>query len=177
MAKIDPDKLALEERVVRTNKCQKTTKGGRNMSWSALVIVGDGNGYVGAGLGKARAIPDAIRKGVEAAKKNLILVPIVGGTIPHELFVHEGASEVMLKPASPGTGIVAGSSMRTILELAGVHDVLGKSLGSSNSVNIAWATMSALKKLKRVEDVARLRGTTVEELTPWMKKLEANHGG
>ncbi len=176
MAKIDPDKLALEERVVRTNKCQKTTKGGRNMSWSALVVVGDGNGYVGTGLGKARAIPDAIRKGVEAAKKNLIQVPIVGGTIPHELFVTEGASEVMLKPASPGTGIVAGSSMRTILELAGVHDVLGKSLGSSNSTNIAWATMSALKQLKRVEDVARLRGTTVEELAPWMKKLEAGHG-
>ncbi len=177
MAKIDPDKLALEERVVKTNKCQKTTKGGRNMSWSALVVVGDGNGYVGAGLGKARAIPDAIRKGVEAAKKNLIQVPIVGGTIPHELFVSEGAAEVMLKPASPGTGIVAGSSMRTILELAGVHDVLGKSLGSSNSVNIAWATMSALKKLKRVEDVARLRGTTVEELAPWVKKLEASNGG
>lgn len=177
MAKIDPDKLALEERVVKTNKCQKTTKGGRNMSWSALVIVGDGNGYVGAGLGKARAIPDAIRKGVEAAKKNLIQVPIVGGTIPHELFVTEGAAEVMLKPASPGTGIVAGSSMRTILELAGVHDVLGKSLGSSNSVNIAWATMAALKKLKRVEDVARLRGTTVEELAPWVKKLEASNGG
>ncbi len=177
MAKIDPDKLALEERVVRTNKCQKTTKGGRNMSWSALVVVGDGNGYVGAGLGKARAIPDAIRKGVEAAKKNLVLVPIVGGTIPHELFVHEGAAEVMLKPASPGTGIVAGSSMRTILELAGVHDVLGKSLGSSNSVNIAWATMSALRQLKRVEEVARLRNTTVEELAPWMKKLEGAHGG
>jgi len=175
VAKIDPDKLALEERVVRTNKCQKTTKGGRNMSWSALVVVGDGNGYVGAGLGKA--IPDAIRKGVEAAKKNLVLVPIVGGTIPHELFVHEGAAEVMLKPASPGTGIVAGSSMRTILELAGVHDVLGKSLGSSNSVNIAWATMSALRKLKRVEEVARLRNTTVEELAPWMKKLEGAHGG
>jgi small subunit ribosomal protein S5 len=177
VAKIDPDKLALEERVVRTNKCQKTTKGGRNMSWSALVIVGDGNGYVGAGLGKARAIPDAIRKGVEAAKKNLVHVPIVGGTIPHELFVTDGAAEVMLKPASPGTGIVAGSSMRTILELAGVHDVLGKSLGSSNSVNIAWATMSALKKLKRIEDVARLRNTTVDELAPWMKKLEGSNGG
>jgi small subunit ribosomal protein S5 len=177
VAKIDPDKLALEERVVRTNKCQKTTKGGRNMSWSALVVVGDGNGYVGAGLGKARAIPDAIRKGVEAAKKNLVLVPIVGGTIPHELFVHEGAAEVMLKPASPGTGIVAGSSMRTILELAGVHDVLGKSLGSANSVNIAWATMAALRKLKRVEDVAKLRNTTVEELAPWMSRLEGKHGG
>ena len=172
MAKINPDTLNLEERVVKTNKCQKTTKGGRNMSWSALVVVGDGNGYVGAGLGKARAIPDAIRKGVEAAKKNLINVPIVGGTIPHEIFMSEGAAEVMLKPASAGTGIVAGSSMRTILELAGVHDVLGKSLGSANAVNIAWATMAALRRLKRVEDVARLRSTTVEALTPWIRKLE-----
>ena len=177
MAKIDPDKLELTERVVRTNKCQKTTKGGRTMSWSALVIVGDGKGYVGAGLGKARAIPDAIRKGAEAAKKNLIRVPILGGTIPHELFVTDGAAEVMLKPASPGTGIVAGSSMRTILELAGVHDVLGKSLGSSNPVNIAWATMAALRKLKDVEEVARLRSTTVEALAPWVRKLEAGHGG
>lgn len=177
MARIDPDTLNLEERVVRTNKCQKTTKGGRNMSWSALVVVGDGNGHVGAGLGKARAIPDAIRKGVEAAKKNIIEVPIVGGTIPHEILVHEGAAEVMLKPASPGTGIVAGSSVRTILELAGVHDVLGKSLGSANPVNIAWATMTALKRLKRVEEVARLRSTTVEALTPWMKKLEEAHAG
>ncbi len=177
MAKINPDTLNLEERVIKTNKCQKTTKGGRTMSWSALVVVGDGNGHVGVGLGKARAIPDAIRKGVEAAKKAIILVPIIGGTLPHELFVTEGAAEVMLKPASPGTGLVAGSSMRTILELAGVHDVLGKSLGSSNSVNIAWATIAALKKLKRVEDVARLRGTTVEALAPWMSKLEAQHGG
>ena len=142
------------------------------------MIVGDHNGHVGAGLGKARAIPDAIRKGVEAAKKNIIQVPIVNGTIPHELFLHEGASEIMLKPASAGTGIVAGSSMRTILELAGVHDVLGKSLGASNPVNIAWATMAGLKKLKRVEDVARLRSTTVEALLPWMKKYrEETHVG
>ena len=175
MARINPDKLGdLEERVVRTNKCQKTTKGGRNMSWSALVIVGDRNGHVGAGLGKARAIPDAIRKGVEAAKKNIIEIPMIGATLPHEIFESEGAAEVMLKPASPGTGIVAGSSMRTILELAGVHDVLGKSLGSSNATNICWATMSALKKLKRVEDVARLRSTTVEALMPWMRNVEGN---
>ena len=178
MAKINSDTLNLEERVVHTNKCQKTTKGGRNMSWSALVVVGDGNGYVGAGLGKARAIPDAIRKGVEAAKKNIILVPIVNGTLPHEIVFSEGAAEIMLKPASAGTGIVAGSSMRVILELAGVHDVLGKSLGSNNKVNICWATMSALKHLKRVEDVARLRSTTVEALTPWMHNSEgARHAG
>lgn len=172
MAKINPDTLDLEERVVRTNKCQKTTKGGRTMSWSALVVVGDGKGYVGAGLGKARQIPDAIRKGVEAAKKNMIQVPIVGGSIPHEVLADAGAAQVLLKPASAGTGIVAGSSVRTILELAGVHDVLGKSLGSANAVNIAWATMAALKRLKRVEDVARLRSTTVEQLTPWMSKAE-----
>lgn len=172
MAKIDPNTLNLEERVVRTNKCQKTTKGGRTMSWSALVIVGDRNGHVGCGTGKARAIPDAIRKGIEAAKKSIIEVPIVGGTVPHEIFEHEGAAEIMLKPASAGTGIVAGSSMRTILELAGVHDVLGKSLGSANATNIAWATMNALKKMKRVEDVAKLRSTTVEELTPWAKRMQ-----
>jgi small subunit ribosomal protein S5 len=174
LAKIDPNTLNLEERVVRTNKCQKTTKGGRTMSWSALVIVGDRNGHVGCGTGKARAIPDAIRKGIEAAKKNIIEVPIVGGTVPHELFEHEGAAEIMLKPASAGTGIVAGSSMRTILELAGVHDVLGKSLGSANATNIAWATMNALKKMKRAEDVAKLRSTTVDELTPWAKQQEAS---
>ncbi|HZO91419.1 MAG TPA: 30S ribosomal protein S5 [Chthonomonadaceae bacterium] len=172
MARINPDTLNLEERVVRTNKCQKTTQGGRTMSWSALVVVGDGNGHVGVGLGKARAIPDAIRKGGEAAKKNLIEVPIVGGTIPHEILAHEGAAEVMLKPASPGTGIVAGSSVRAILELAGVRDVLGKSLGSANAINIAWATLKALRQLKRAGDVAQLRSKTVEELTPWMKKLE-----
>lgn len=173
MAKINPDTLDLEERVVRTNKCQKTTKGGRTMSWSALVIVGDKNGHVGAGVGKARAIPDAIRKGVEAAKKNLIEVPIVDGSIPHDIISDAGAAQVMLKPASPGTGIVAGSSVRTILELAGVHDVLGKSLGSNNMTNIAWATMSALKRLKRVEEVARLRSTSVEALTPWVRKSES----
>ena len=172
MAKIDPNTLNLEERVVRTNKCQKTTKGGRTMSWSALVIVGDRNGHVGCGTGKARAIPDAIRKGIEAAKKNIIAVPIVDGTVPHALFEHEGAAEVMLRPASAGTGIVAGSSMRTILELAGIHDVLGKSLGSANATNIAWATMNALKKMKRAEDVAKLRSTTVDEMTPWLKNVQ-----
>lgn len=178
MAKIDPDKLGdLEDRVVRTNKCQKTTKGGRTMSWSALVIVGDRKGHVGAGLGKARAIPDAIRKGTEAAKKNMILVPLVGGTIPHEITIGDGAAEILLKPASAGTGIVAGSSMRTILELAGVHDVLAKSLGSSNAVNIAWATMKALRRMKRIENVATLRSTTVDRLTPWLRKIEEKSHG
>ncbi len=175
MAKINPDTLNLEERVVRTNKCQKTTKGGRTMSWSALVIVGDGNGYVGAGLGKARAIPDAIRKGVEAAKKNIIHIPIVNGTLPHEISQSHGAAEILLKPASQGTGVVAGSSMRIVLELAGVHNVLGKSLGSSNAVNICWATMEALARLKSAEDVAAMRGTTALALQPWLNKEEAAH--
>ncbi|MDE2127552.1 MAG: 30S ribosomal protein S5 [Armatimonadetes bacterium] len=158
LAKINPDTLNLQERVIRTNKCQKTTKGGRNMSWSALVVVGDGEGHVGVGLGKARGIPDAIRKGIEAARKSLIRVPLTSGTLPHEIFLRQGAAEVMLRPASAGTGIVAGSSMRTILELAGVTDVLGKSLGSANALNIAWVTIEALKRMKQAGEVARLRG-------------------
>ncbi len=164
MAMINPDTLNLEERVIQTNKVQKTTKGGRTMSWSILVIVGDGAGHVGAGLGKARAIPDAIRKGVEAARKNLVHVPMVGTTIPHDVLVREGGAQIMLKPAAPGTGIVAGGSTRAMLEAAGVKDVLGKSLGSSNKVNTAWATMAALRRLKRASDVARLRGKNVGDL-------------
>lgn len=174
--KIDPEKLNLEERVVRTNKCQKTTKGGRTISWSALVVVGDGNGHVGAGLGKARAIPDAIRKGVEAAKKNIIEVPIVNNTLPHEITVKEGAAEVLLKPASDGTGIVAGSSMRVILELAGVRNALGKSLGSPNAVNICWATMKALRLMKRPSLVAQMREAKLHELMPWAAEAEEEEG-
>lgn len=164
MARINADTLNLEERVVRTNKVQKTHKGGRTMSWSILVVVGDGNGHVGAGIGKARAIPDAIRKGVEDAKKNIISVPIVEGTIPHEILANHGASQVLLRPAAPGTGVVAGGAVRIMLEAAGLKDILAKSLGASNPVNNAWATVNALKGLKRIEDVARLRGKTVEEI-------------
>jgi len=166
MALINADTLNLEERVIQTNKVQKTHKGGRTMSWSILVVVGDGNGYVGAGIGKARAIPDAIRKGVEAAKKNLVHVPLVGSTIPHEVLHRQGAAEILLKPASPGTGLVAGGSVRAILEQAGVKDVLAKSLGSSNKVNTAWATLEALRRLKRASDVARLRGKELSDLVP-----------
>lgn len=165
MARINADTLNLTEpRVVRTNKVQKTHKGGRTMSWSILIVVGDENGHVGAGIGKARAIPDAIRKGTEAAKKNIIKVPIVEGTIPHDVLANHGASQVLLRPASPGTGVVAGGAVRVLLEYAGVHDVLAKSLGASNPVNNAWATMNALKTLRTIEDVARLRGKTVEEV-------------
>lgn len=164
MALINPDTLNLEEHVIQTNKVQKTHKGGRTMSWSILVAVGDHNGYVGAGIGKARAIPDAIRKGVEAAKKNMVHVPMIGTTIPHDVLHRQNAAEILLKPASPGTGLVAGGSVRALLELAGVKDVLAKSLGSSNKVNTAWATIEALRKLKRASDVARLRGKDISDL-------------
>jgi small subunit ribosomal protein S5 len=166
MPKIDPSSLELEERVVKTNKCQKTHKGGRTLSWNALVVVGDGHGHVGAAIGKARGIPDAIRKGFEAAKKELIRVPLAGATIPHQIQSHHGASIVLLKPAAPGTGVVAGGSMRHILEAAGVKDVVAKSLGSANSINTAWATLRALGELRSPGEMARLRGVDAEDLTP-----------
>jgi len=131
-------------------------------------------------VGKARAIPDAIRKGIDAAKKNLMKVPTVGSTIAHEVLANHGAAQVLLKPAAPGTGIVAGSSVRTILELAGIHDVLGKSLGSTNAINIAWATLDALKQVKTAQTVADARGKSVQEIAPWVLKAEeagaAHHG-
>jgi small subunit ribosomal protein S5 len=163
--RIDPGALELEERVVKTNKCQKTHKGGRTLSWNALVVVGDGRGHVGAAIGKARGIPDAIRKAAEAAKKAIIEVPLDGTTIPHAITVRSGAAIVLLKPASPGTGVVAGGSVRAILEAAGVRDVLGKSLGSSSAINTAWATIKALESLKTPEEVADLRGVDVRHLS------------
>ncbi|MCC6485486.1 MAG: 30S ribosomal protein S5 [Armatimonadetes bacterium] len=176
MPKINADALNLTEQVVRTNKCQKTHKGGQTRSWNALVAVGDYNGHVGVGLGKALAIPDAIRKGVEAAKKNMLKVTIVGSTIPHEVLAHWGSSEVLMKPASEGTGVVAGGSVRPILELAGIKDVLAKSIGSRNAINTAWATMECFKKLKRASDVSQLRGISVEEMVPWMIGMESENG-
>jgi len=172
MPRINPDTLDLAEQVIRTNKVQKTHKGGRTLSWNVLVAVGDRAGHVGVGLGKARAIPDAIRKGIEAAKKNIVEVPLVGGTIPHEIEASMGASLVLLKPASPGTGVVAGGSVRPILELAGIRDVLAKSLGSGNPINAAWATMDALRRLKRAQQVSQSRGKSVEELVPWLARIE-----
>jgi small subunit ribosomal protein S5 len=166
MPKIDPSSLELEERVVKTNKCQKTHKGGRTLSWNALVVVGDGHGHVGAAIGKARGIPDAIRKGFEAAKKELIRVPLAGQTIPHQIQSHHGASIVLLKPASPGTGVVAGGSMRHILEAAGVKDVVAKSLGSANSINTTWATLRALSELRSPGEMAKLRGVDAADLMP-----------
>jgi small subunit ribosomal protein S5 len=166
MPRINADTLNLEERVIKTNKVQKTHKGGRTLSWNALVVVGDGEGHVGVGLGKARGVPDAIRKGVEDAKKSIIEVPLLGTSIPHQVLGQAGSSLVLLKPAAPGTGVVAGGSVRAILEVAGVKDVLGKSLGSPNPINTAAATMDCLAKLKQADEVAKLRGKSLDELLP-----------
>ncbi len=156
--------VELKEKVVAINRVAKVVKGGRNFRFSALVVVGDENGHVGAGNGKSTEVPDAIKKAIEDAKKNMIEVPIVNTTIPHEIIGEAGAGRVLLKPASEGTGVIAGGAVRPILELAGIKDIRTKCLRSNNPGNVVNATMNALKSLKTAEEVAALRGKKVEEL-------------
>ena len=162
--KIDANQFELEDTVVAIKRVSKTVKGGRTMRFSALVVVGDENGHVGVGTGKAMEVPDAIKKAVEDAKKNLIHVPRVGTTIPHEVNGHFGAGKILIMPAKQGTGVIAGGPARAVLELAGLTDVRAKSLGSNNPRNMVNATIEGLNSLKTVEEIAKLRGKKVEEL-------------
>ena len=162
--KVDASKLELTEEIVDIRRVAKTVKGGRNMRFSVTVVVGDGEGHVGVGLGKAQEIPEAVRKATEDAKKKLITVPTVGTTIPHRNLGVFGAGRVLLMPAAPGTGVIAGSSVRTVLEAAGIKDVRAKSIGSNNTGNMAYATIEGLKNMTTVEHVAKLRDKTKEEI-------------
>ena len=160
----DSTNMELTEKVIHIRRVSKTVKGGRNMRFAALVIVGDGNGHVGKGIGKAAEVPDAIRKGIEEAKKNIIEVPVLNGTIPHETLAEFSAAKIVMKPAASGTGVIAGGPVRSVCELAGIKDIRTKSIGSNNPNNMVNATIEGLKSLKSAEEVARLRGKTVEEI-------------
>ena len=162
--KVDASQLEIKDTVVSINRVTKVVKGGKNLSFSALVVVGDGHGVVGFGVGKAKEVPSAIKKGIEAAKKNLIKVPLRGTTIPHQVVGRFGSGSVLLKPAPEGTGIIAGGAVRAVVESAGIHDVLSKCLGSSNKYNVVRATIAGLDSLKDPVAIARMRGKELEEL-------------
>jgi len=166
VARIDPNKLALEERVVQINRVAKVVKGGRRFSFSAVIVVGDGAGHVGVGLGKAGEVPEAIRKGVEDAKKHIVRIPTIGTTIPHEVRTAYAASRVMLRPASQGTGVIAGGSVRAVVEAAGIRDILSKVTGSTNPVNVTRATLEALRELKSPEQLSARRGVPIRLFIP-----------
>jgi len=155
-----------EERTIKVNRVSKVVQGGRRFSFTALMVIGDGNGRVGLGYGKAKEAGLAVQKGIEEAKKSMFSVPLAGSTIPHPILGESGAGRVLLKPAAPGTGVIAGGAARHILEMAGIHDILAKSLGSSNPINVARSVINGLQSLKRPEDIARLRGKSAEEVAP-----------
>ena len=162
--KIRPEELDLREHLVALNRVSKTVKGGRISRFAALMVVGDGNGHVGVGLGKAAEVPEAIRKGIEDAKKNMITVSLKGSTIPHEVIGEFGAGKVLLKPAAPGTGIIAGGKVRAVLELAGIHNIRAKCLRSNNPTNVVKATIAGLEALRTAEEVAKIRDISVEQV-------------
>ena len=168
-----------EDRTIKVNRVAKVVKGGRRFSFAALMVIGDGAGTVGLGYGKAKEAGLAVQKGIEEAKKNLFKVPLAGTTITHPVLGEAGAGRVLLKPAAPGTGVIAGGAARAILEMAGIHDILAKSLGSSNSINVAQATVAGLRALKRPDEIAEIRGKSPEEVVPagvWRAYKETQRG-
>lgn len=164
MSRIDPSKYELKEKVISIKRVSKVVKGGKRMSFSSIVIVGDQKGHVGVGIGKANEVPDAIKKGVEDAKKNLFEVPLSGVTIPHTVLAHFGATNLLIKPAFPGTGVIAAGAVRAVVELAGIKDILSKTIGSTNPYNLTKATVVALKSLKRIDRLAEIRDKKIEEM-------------